>query len=296
MQPQNYGLDLSKYKESDNELLSKGSKYRNIGIVLIIVSIPIFLYGGFISFFVGLYLLSLDKKFKKVVSQRAFEANRQSYIDEIFAKYSEPPHFDVEIEENAKLKRRALSSMKMIDFTSIRKSTPLSKIFPLVVVDVETTGLSAKTDRIIELSAYRYDNNFEPTSRFTALVNPEIPISPEASATNGITDDMVSEAPTLAQMAKSFEAFISGCNIAGYNLRFDLNFLYTSGIALSDDVLYFDVYELAKNKIKKRDVTDYKLQTICDYLGIPMVFAHRGFADCYITGEVFEKLVMQDRS
>ena len=66
-----------------------------------------------------------------------------------------------------------------------------------VIFDFETTGLSPfDGDRIIEMSAVRVVNH-KVVKEFATLVNPEQPISPDATAVNGITDDMVKDAPKM---------------------------------------------------------------------------------------------------
>ncbi|MCM1365574.1 MAG: 3'-5' exonuclease [Faecalibacterium sp.] len=284
-----YGYDLSRYKKSDFEMLKQGKKKQLIGIILMLISLFFFPYGGFIVFIIGIALIAKSRKYKKIIAQRA-------YVAEIIKKIETPPSVYIIPDTTAKEKRhKSVSSMRMIDFTNIRLNTQLSKIFPLVVIDVETTGLDRSDDRIVEISAYKYENNFTPTQRFSTLINPKMPIPAEATKINNITNDMVSSAPYFEQVAAQLQDFINGCNIAGYNVRFDLEFLYMAGIKFSEDVLYFDVYEIAKKKIKESEVANYRLQTVCKRLGVDTALAHRSASDAYATGEVLETLVMRDR-
>lgn len=289
MKIKDYGYDLSLYPETDEELLKKGKKYQIIGIVFMLVSLFFFVHGGFVTFIVGLILFHKKKTYKKIIAQREF-------IAQIMQKIEKPTPVEIVPEETTEdIRHKSLSGMRFVDFTTIRKNTVLSKIFPLVIIDVETTGLDKQNDRIIEVSAYKYENNFEPTQRFTTLINPLMPIPKEATAINHITDDMVKDAPRFEQIASQLQSFIDGCNIAGYNVLFDLSFLYMAGIKLPKDILYFDVYDMAKKKINKSQIENYKLQTVCRTLGISTVCAHRISSDCYATGEVMEMLVMSNR-
>ncbi|MHB1195103.1 MAG: exonuclease domain-containing protein [Longimicrobiales bacterium] len=93
---------------------------------------------------------------------------------------------------------------------------------PLVFFDIETTGLSLKNDRIIELALIKVTPQgdvLEKVRRF----NPGIPIPPEATAVHGITDaDVAAEAPFSAR-AKALLDHLDGCDLAGFNVRrFDI--------------------------------------------------------------------------
>lgn len=96
---------------------------------------------------------------------------------------------------------------------------------PLVVFDIEATGLSTSKDRIVELSMLK----IHPDGReeaWTERFNPEMPIPEEAAAIHGIQDADVADKPTFAQRAKAVHDFIAGCDLAGYNVQyFDLPML-----------------------------------------------------------------------
>ena len=92
-----------------------------------------------------------------------------------------------------------------------------------IYYDTETTGTRADKDRIVEIAAY--DPVLERT--FLSLVNPGMPIPPEASAISKITDDMVQDAPSFDKIAKEFATFCEGevVLIAHNNDNFDKLFL-----------------------------------------------------------------------
>lgn len=284
MEPKNYGYNLSLYKETDEELIQKGIKYNKIGLILLIVSIFTFLYGGFILMIISFSLLAKKKFYNKIIAQRAYFAGLQETLERI-PKFDITPDFSIE-----KKSSRSVSGLQLFDFEPLRKNTSVKKIFPLVVIDVETTGLHRGNDKIIEVTAIKYENNFEPSSCFTTLINPEKPISPEATAVNNITDDMVRSSPCFRNIRDQLQGYINGCNIAGYNVRFDLEFLYKSGIDFSSEVHYFDVCDISRKSIKKSEISDYKLSTVCSKFGIDIVNIHRSLSDAYATGELFKKL------
>ena len=96
---------------------------------------------------------------------------------------------------------------------------------PLCFFDLETTGMSITNDRIVEMAVIKLHID-EKVEKKVWLINPEIPIPLEVSAIHGITDEMVSKAPTFKQLSKSIYDFIKGCDLAGYNSdRFDIPLL-----------------------------------------------------------------------
>ena len=88
---------------------------------------------------------------------------------------------------------------------------------PLVIFDVETTGLNPATDRIIELCAIRLHPDGRQY-RKTWLLNPTIPIPLESIAIHGITDDLVKTQPTFPENAHEIFAFFRDCDIGGFGI------------------------------------------------------------------------------
>lgn len=96
---------------------------------------------------------------------------------------------------------------------------------PLCFFDLETTGMSITKDRIVEMAVIKLYPS-EKIEKKVWLINPQIPIPKEVSAIHGITDQMVSEAPSFKKLSKSIYSFIKGCDLAGYNSdRFDIPLL-----------------------------------------------------------------------
>ncbi len=96
---------------------------------------------------------------------------------------------------------------------------------PLVVFDLETTGLDLVKDKIIQLSFIKiYPDGKE--ERENLFINPEKPIPTEVTVLTGISDAEVAAAPTFKQVAKELSERFSGCDFAGYNSnRFDVPML-----------------------------------------------------------------------
>ncbi len=96
---------------------------------------------------------------------------------------------------------------------------------PLVFFDLETTGVSIGTDRIVEISILKIFPNGNKESK-TWLVNPEIEIPTEATAVHGITNEKVVTEPTFKELAQTVNEMIGDSDLAGFNSnRFDIPLL-----------------------------------------------------------------------
>ena len=96
---------------------------------------------------------------------------------------------------------------------------------PLAVIDLETTGIDPKVDRIVEVSVLKLAPGGEADHR-TRRVNPGVPIPPEATAVHGISDDDVADMPTFRAIAPGLARYLDGCDLAGFNiLKYDLRLL-----------------------------------------------------------------------
>ncbi len=199
-----------------------------------------------------------------------------------------------------KCPKRALDEMPEIKYSKITRQTNIDNLFPLVIIDVETTGLHCRKNEIIEVSAIKYEADFTPDYCFTTLCKSKNPLPDEIKDITNITDDMLADAPAFENVVDSLGDFIKGCNIFGYNLEFDLKFLFVHGLDLPEKKRYYDVMELVKSKLKRApynsnsynyDVLDYKLDTIAKYYNIYRDNAHRSLSDCLATGKVLKELI-----
>lgn len=184
-----------------------------------------------------------------------------------------------------------------ITYSTITKKTPRDKLGNFVVIDTETTGLSIRSS-IVEIAAIRF-RGFQPTEKFTTLCSPKGKISEQASAINGITEEMVARKPQFIYIAAALQEFIGKDNLVGHNLPFDMKFITKYGVDTTQvKRKYYDTLDIAKHTLKREregseayfDVYDYKLATLCDFYHIPFYGAHRALADCYATGKLLECL------
>lgn len=93
----------------------------------------------------------------------------------------------------------------------------------LIFFDIESTGLNVVRDRIIQLAMIRYHHDNTPPIEKTWMINPQMPISPEATAVHGISFEDVQHEPVFEQLAAEIYDFIGDADLAGYNSnRFDI--------------------------------------------------------------------------
>ena len=96
---------------------------------------------------------------------------------------------------------------------------------PIAFIDLETTGVSLSSDRIVEIAIIKVlPDGTRQTKR--KLINPQMPIPASSSDIHGITDEMVANAPTFKQVANEIKMYIENCDLGGYNSnRFDIPIL-----------------------------------------------------------------------
>ena len=159
---------------------------------------------------------------------------------------------------------------------------------PIVFFDLETTGVDASKDRIVEISMIKVMPDGTEDTR-TRRINPGMPIPAEATAVHGITDADVANAPKFAQVAKSLEEFIRGCDFGGFNSnRFDLPLLVEEFMraGLSVDLKrrkFIDVQNIFHKKEQRTLVAAYKF-----YCDKELEDAHSAEADTLATYEVLK--------
>lgn len=158
---------------------------------------------------------------------------------------------------------------------------------PYVILDIETTGLSSMTDKIIQLSAIKYDTHGIPVDSFNTYVNPACPIPASVTKINGITDKMVLHAPFPAQICDKFLSFLGDALIIGYNVTFDLRFLNQAFHAFNGRS-YVDVLAIARQRMA---LSNYKLETVASSIGFqPKTAFHDAFSDCEAVAAILHYL------
>ncbi len=160
-----------------------------------------------------------------------------------------------------------------------------------VVFDLETTGTSPNTDAVVEISAVKVLNG-QAVDEFTTLVNPGRRIPYFASAVNGITDDMVADAPDFATALAAFLDFAGDMVLVGHNISsFDMKFLYRDAQSYwgkIPDNDYIDTLQLSRKLLK--GLAHHRLVDLAEYYRISTRGAHRALNDCRMNQLVFERL------
>ena len=169
-------------------------------------------------------------------------------------------------------------------------------MYGYAALDLETTGLYAGTDGIIEFSAILFDQYGKEEGVITTLLNPGISIPPEASRVNNITDSMVALAPTFDSMADEFERLLAGRILVGHNIKnFDMKFLTKAfssvGIDYSPPAI-LDTLALARIALPR--LTSHRLVILCDIANIPNESAHRAESDARATWHLLCALALVD--
>jgi len=154
---------------------------------------------------------------------------------------------------------------------------------PLVVFDLETTGINVEKDKIVQIAMIRIEPGGERATLDT-LVNPERPIPPEASAVHGTMDADVQDQPTFSQIRRQVEEFLTDADLAGFNsVNFDLPLLQAELQRAGSEMDFPGIRHLDAMKIfhrmERRDLTAaYKL-----YCGKELTGAHNALADTEAT-------------
>ena len=162
-----------------------------------------------------------------------------------------------------------------------------------VAFDLETTGLTPVVDRIVEIGAVRFRAD-EVIDTFQALVDPEMPISPGATATNGITDDMVKGQPTIEKVLPRFMDFLGQDIPVAHHAPFDVGFLAydISRLNLTPaDRPVLDICTIPKSLFPHAH--GYRLENLVMFLDIPTGVLHRALTDAEACMGLFNRCVAE---
>lgn len=159
---------------------------------------------------------------------------------------------------------------------------------PIIIFDIEATGIDVAKDRIVEISIIkRFPNGDEDVK--TRRINPGIPIPPEVTAIHGIKDEDVVNCPSFKEVAKSLAAFIEGCDIVGYNsIKFDVPILAEEFLRAGVEIdlrkrKLIDVQNIFHKMEQRTLIAAYKF-----YCGKDLTNAHSAEADTRATYEVLK--------
>jgi DNA polymerase-3 subunit alpha (Gram-positive type) len=160
-----------------------------------------------------------------------------------------------------------------------------------VVFDVETTGLSAVYDTIIELAAVKIQGG-EIIDRFESFANPHHKLSATTINLTGITDDMVENAPEVAEVLLSFHEWTKDAILVAHNASFDMGFLNVGykkiGLGKATNPV-IDTLELAR--FLYPDLKNHRLNTLAKKFDVELTQHHRAIYDAEATGYLLMKML-----
>lgn len=166
-----------------------------------------------------------------------------------------------------------------------------------IVLDLETTGLSAKRNSITEITAIRYRNGIAG-EKYSTLVKPHEPIPPEVEDLTGITNDMVRNAPPVVMVLNELLEFTGASPVlVGHNVSFDINFLRTK---CQDTGLLNGEYSIRLEKafctkvLAQRyfpDLPSYEGLVVATQCGYYNDNPHRAEADVRMSGAILFTLI-----
>ena len=159
---------------------------------------------------------------------------------------------------------------------------------PYVVVDVETTGAKTPPCRITEIGAYRIERG-RIVAEFETLVNPQTSIPPFIVALTGIREDMVRNAPLFEDILPAWLEFAGDAVLVAHNAQFDVRFLNheISRLHPGRRMANTNLCTVKLSRAAIPGLTNYRLHTIADHFGIPIVNRHRAAGDALATAEIF---------
>ena len=162
-----------------------------------------------------------------------------------------------------------------------------------VVFDLETTGLntspaSGRMDAITEIGAVKIIGG-EIREQFSTLVNPERKLDAEIVKLTGITDDMLADAPKIAEVIPDFYKFCDGCLLVAHNAPFDSKFVryYGEEEGYMFEQKVYDTVSIAQSFLY---LSNYKLNTLADHYGITFNH-HRAADDALATAKIFIEMI-----
>jgi DNA polymerase-3 subunit alpha (Gram-positive type) len=160
-----------------------------------------------------------------------------------------------------------------------------------VVFDVETTGLSAVYNTIIELAAVKIKGG-EITDRFESFADPHEPLTNTIIELTGITDDMVKGQPEVSDVLRKFKDWTGDAILVAHNASFDMGFLNVGyqkiGLGEAKNPV-IDTLELGRFLFP--ELKNHRLNTLCKKFDIELVSHHRAIYDAEATGYLLWKMV-----
>ncbi len=159
-----------------------------------------------------------------------------------------------------------------------------------VIFDIETTGLSSRKDKITEIGGVKIKDG-KIIDRYSALINPEIPIPPKIVELTGITDDMVRDKPTINEVLPSFLDFIEDIPVVAHNATFDISFIKENCKNINYEFNNTIIDTLSLSRLLLPSLKRHKLNVLAKHFDIKLENHHRAVDDAEATAHIFIKLL-----
>ncbi|MBM4251360.1 MAG: 3'-5' exonuclease [Deltaproteobacteria bacterium] len=160
----------------------------------------------------------------------------------------------------------------------------------IVIFDLETTGLDANADRIIEIGAIKL-SALGPVDQFSCLVHTDIELTDDIIKLTGISPDMLVGQPTIAKVLPEFLAFIEGSILVAHNAEFDMSMLKAACSRQGIDLEWpcFCTLKMARQLLP--ELENKKLDTLAAHYGLSFEARHRAIGDIKVTVGVLEGML-----
>ena len=163
-----------------------------------------------------------------------------------------------------------------------------------IILDTETTGLSADKDRIVEIACIEL-NNYIPTKNiFHTFINPETKVSADAFSVHGYSDEFLSNKPKFKEIVKNFLDFIKDKKLVIHNADFDLGFLNNELRRLNvKPILKSDVVDTLQIARSKFPGVGNSLDALCKRykINVETREKHSALVDCHLLSKVYIELI-----
>lgn len=198
-----------------------------------------------------------------------------------------------------------LPKNKLVEYDKFMKYTNTTKRpDTFVVFDFETTGLNNESNEIIQISAIKFEYG-KPTRTFNTYVKPNKKIPSKITNLTGISNEDVSNAPSIEEVLPNFLLFIEDYTLVAHNAPFDMSFLlhnlYKYNYKKPKNKV-IDTLKLSRSKIREYDVekdkdvklSNYKLSTLKDAFMLYDLSSHDALEDCKVCAYVYLQIINTD--
>ena len=163
-----------------------------------------------------------------------------------------------------------------------------------VILDTETTGLSADKDRIVEIACIELTNHIPTKNIFHTFINPETKVSADAFSVHGYSDEFLSNKPKFKEIVKNFLDFIKDKKLVIHNADFDLGFLNNELRRLNvKPILKSDVVDTLQIARSKFPGVGNSLDALCKRykINVEAREKHSALVDCHLLSKVYIELI-----